>query len=130
MICCLMIKGDKMKKKDELELELSNAGKERDKIYELRDGFSRKAGVIGEDMDERIRRIDQYLSSRSMAEKDKIEYANKRLAELNRRIDFEYLLEDFRKRIDKQCEEADYKVRELENRFSKMSEEEEENTTM
>lgn len=122
-----MIKGDKMEKKYELELELSDAGKERDKIYELRDNFSRKAGVIGEDMDDRIRRIDQYLSSRSMAEKDKIEYANKRLTELNRRMDFEDMLKDCRKRIDKQCEEADYKIRELEDRFSKMKEE---NTTL
>lgn len=68
-----------MRMKDELELEISDARNERDRKYELRSKFSRKSGVLVEDMDKRIRRIEQYLSSRSMAEKDKIEYANKRL---------------------------------------------------
>lgn len=115
-----------MGNRDELELELSDARKERDKNYELRDTFFRKVGALGEDMDERIRRIDQYSLSGSMAEKDKIEYANKRLDALRRHLDLEDTMEDFRKRIDKQCEESDYKVHELEDRFSEMSEEEEE----
>lgn len=115
-----------MERKDELELELSDARKERDRIYELRGMLSQQADVLGEDMDDRIRRIEQHLSSRSMAEKDKMEYTNKRLAALNRRLDSEDLMEDFRKRIDIQCEESDYKVRELENMFREMSEKEEE----
>lgn len=115
-----------MERKDELELELSDARKERDRIYELRGMLSHQADVLGEDMDDRIRRIEQHLSSRSMAEKDKMEYTNKRLAALNRRLDSEDLMEDFRKRIDIQCEESDYKVRELENMFREMSEKEEE----
>lgn len=115
-----------MERKDELELELSDARKERDRIYELRGMLSHQADVLGEDMDDRIRRIEQHLSSRSMAEKDKMEYTNKRLAALNRRLDSEDLMEDFRKRIDIQCEESDYKVRELENMYREMSEKEEE----
>lgn len=115
-----------MERKDELELELSDARKERDRIYELRGMLSQQADVLGEDMDNRIRRIEQHLSSRSMAEKDKLEYTNKRLVALNQRLDSEDLMKDFRKRIDVQCEESDYKVRELEDMFREMSEKEEE----
>lgn len=104
-----------MRTEDKLEQKLSDARKERERIYELRDIIIQKVVVYGEDMDERIKRIDQYLNSRSMAEKDKIEYANKRQNTINRRLDFEDIIEDFRKRINKRCEEADYKVQELED---------------
>lgn len=115
-----------MEKKNELEQRLYDAKKERDRNYDLRNGFSRKANILGEDMEERIRRIDQYLSSKSMSEKDKLVYAEKRLTARNRRMDFEDLMDDLKKRINKQCEESDYKVRKLENMVREMSENDEE----
>lgn len=112
-----------MGKRNELEPELSEARKERDRNYELRDIILREGEVLGADMDERIRRMEQYLLSESMAEKDKIEYANKRLDVLKRRWDFEEMMEDFKRRMDRKCEETEYKICELEDRLSEMSEE-------
>lgn len=112
--------------KNEWEQRLYDAKKERDRNYDLRNVFSRKVNVLCEDMDERIRRMDQYLSSRSMSEKDRLEYAEKRLTARNRRIDFDDLMDDLKKRINKQCEESDYNVYKLEHMVREMRENDEE----
>lgn len=115
-----------MEKKNEWEQRLYDAKNERDRNYDLRSGFSRNADDLCEDLDERIRRMDQYLSSRSMSEKDKLEYAEKKLTARNRRMDFDDLMDDLKKRINKQCEEADDNVRELEYMVREMEEKDEE----
>ena len=115
-----------MGRKEELELELSDARKERDRNYELKSTILRKVSEIGDDTEDRIKRIEQYFLSGSMAEKDKVEYADKRMATIKRRSEFEEAMEDFKKRIDKQCEESDYKVQELENSFCEISEDDKE----
>ncbi|MCM1083029.1 MAG: hypothetical protein NC393_05915 [Clostridium sp.] len=114
-----------MEKKTELEQSLYDARKEQGRNYDLRNFFSNNINTLDEDMDERIRRIDQYLSSKSMSEKDKLAYAEKRLTARKRHMDFEDQMDDLRKRIAKQCEESDYKVSKLENMVREMSENDE-----
>lgn len=114
-----------MGKKNDVELQLCDAIKERNIKYGVRDYIMRGREALDEDIDERIRRLDQYMLCRSMSEKDRIIFEDKIQIELRQRLEFDDLMNDFRKRIDDQCEEAEFIVRGLEDKLNLMCEEEE-----
>ncbi len=114
-----------MGKKEELEEELSSAIKKRERNYILRDNVLQKTRTLNEDMIERVKRIEQQLSSTSMSNKDKIEFENRRQNAVNRIQDYEDLVDILKKEADKLCEESEYNVCNLENKISENAQENE-----
>lgn len=101
--------------KEELEIELSKARLKRERNYELKDRFIKEIDSLRDDYEQRIRRIEQQMSSVSMSESDRFEYDNKRLDTLNHCLEFDETIDNFKKQMYKRCEDAEYEVFSLEN---------------
>ena len=115
-----------MDSREELESELADARKTKDEKYEVKGILLREMDILDDDISERIKRMEEYSKSESMGWKDKDLYENKKQDALKKYWDFYEARDEFIKRIDKQCEEADYRVYELESKLEEPYEEEKE----
>lgn len=109
-----------MEKREQLEQELKVVKMGYERNYNLKEIISQTIQSIGDDTDERIRRIDQYLLSESMAEVDKVRYIDKKQEVLKQYQASMDSTEEFQKRINMQCKESENKIRKLESQLSEI----------